>query len=1283
MIRHPPTVSHHAPTPLSLAMRKAAGVHSMPGGHNSAASVATLGTTESVPLRRVREILQKRGDERTEDEIRHVFNYMELNLDCAFLKKLDRNVRIECCRRYAYEACLAGQNVFLEGDDGSTFYVILQGSVSVYIADRTVEDSSPSPPPPFIRPARDKRVSITMEPVSPMHTSQMLATLKRKTTSTALAQSSKVNGQQTGRDSSEDRASLSCSRPASASGERDAAERPMLWRGLTRSITRMMTRSPTMLTESRMDHPSPRMRRGPTNPSQMKLVAKMKEGDAFGEMALQTDGKRKATIHADTDCQFATLERDDYKSVLSEFMTRQHQRKVAFLALVPLFAEWSPTSLDRLANAIYTRECKRGDIIYSQGDHPSEIFLVKEGDFQMRKSVSRKRPLDRQLESMRRVEMKTPGRPRSPSPSQAKVNKDGERTKGGGAKQQMDTDGSVAVALLGKPQFFGFEEYVAGGPARPRFSTVLCASGHGELLSLPGNQLISRLDLSRRRFLANAKEAAQDFNLQRWYLFALIQRVADIVQKYSPATRLFITHFVRQKGEKMQLALPPPGASEDESGTGDEGEDSEEEQGGSGKGVLLYERPTVNEGMKRKLKRKDRVLQRRHFARVKRYKEVVNANYPPASRPHSAEASIGPSKLGPRQQVLEAISPDPRDLQLATQRLSSGVSRLLPIDERLKFVELPPECNPDFPAGYQDPTTADRLPSTKIHAVPNGRVRLSGGKRLQLKCAFLSLARAPADQERQRLSTADARPYMEQPMISHPPVATARPSAAKEETERIVGREVTAAAVVIQEEKPVRVSTERVERRRAARLLERMVKKDVVHCARSPFWSSQKPAKAPPAPAFARWTDTEAAASQSQGLGQHPALSMSVTDESPRSRMLREKAQEKFSLMMGGFVMPHARYREGRIPDLRGIADTCIGPLTSLPPPLITDQSARRRSSAVASAVSSSVVLSRRSSAAVGGMTKQISFNLQKGAAAESPTSKRISLSRLNSGTLARLNLLRQYANQPSGSQFLMQALDEMKAEEQEGEEAEASSEETEAKKPAAVKTEDTAAGGQPAELDETWKAKPADTVRSPSRFTRPSPPSLPLTQRSLRHTPMSSPTSRQTSPRPPLEGPTSIHTDEGSAAGSAQHDESATERSVSPIMATQNRPGRLSASVVLIPSPKRQPAAARAREKRRRTTAAAKKASPKRPPKSPTYQSLCEQALIALSQHPSQSPVVPRADIFSTRPHSEYRDKRSPSTIRPPPPKNETVALYNFQYRDAFRLMDERKSLRGNLTFR
>lgn len=109
------------------------------------------------------------------------------------------------------------------------------------------------------------------------------------------------------------------------------------------------------------------------------------KGSSFGELALIFGSPRAATITAMTDnCKIWSLEREAYRSVISQIRYEQHKEKKAFLkkcvvsghAFIDLFDEYK---LEDLTIATKVDVYEAGEVILRQGEMGDTFYIVKSG----------------------------------------------------------------------------------------------------------------------------------------------------------------------------------------------------------------------------------------------------------------------------------------------------------------------------------------------------------------------------------------------------------------------------------------------------------------------------------------------------------------------------------------------------------------------------------------------------------------------------------------------------------------------------------------------------------------------------------------------------------------------------------------------------------------------------------------------------------------------------------------------------------------------------------------
>jgi len=80
-----------------------------------------------------------------------------------------------------------------------------------------------------------------------------------------------------------------------------------------------------------------------------KHVATLHQGMEFGELALNSEEPRQASIAAQTPCLLAYIERDEYKRVLKRALQKETQLKMQFLKANRIFEDVSTGRLQKMS----------------------------------------------------------------------------------------------------------------------------------------------------------------------------------------------------------------------------------------------------------------------------------------------------------------------------------------------------------------------------------------------------------------------------------------------------------------------------------------------------------------------------------------------------------------------------------------------------------------------------------------------------------------------------------------------------------------------------------------------------------------------------------------------------------------------------------------------------------------------------------------------------------------------------------------------------------------------
>lgn len=110
-------------------------------------------------------------------------------------------------------------------------------------------------------------------------------------------------------------------------------------------------------------------------------------GDGFGEAAIINDRPRYFSVVTSDFVTVAVLSKTDYFK-LEGTQEKFINEKIDFLRTIEAFKTWSRVSLYNLAFFVKELKYLRGTNVYSEGDTPNVIYLIKEGEFKFTQRFS-------------------------------------------------------------------------------------------------------------------------------------------------------------------------------------------------------------------------------------------------------------------------------------------------------------------------------------------------------------------------------------------------------------------------------------------------------------------------------------------------------------------------------------------------------------------------------------------------------------------------------------------------------------------------------------------------------------------------------------------------------------------------------------------------------------------------------------------------------------------------------------------------------------------------------
>jgi CRP-like cAMP-binding protein/tRNA A-37 threonylcarbamoyl transferase component Bud32 len=114
-------------------------------------------------------------------------------------------------------------------------------------------------------------------------------------------------------------------------------------------------------------------------------LLQLSQGEYFGEMALMLDEPRHAHVYARGPVQTLVLERDDFEELLGSLQNvLSAQMRTRILRSVPLLTKVSEPDLDKIARAMRVQQFDEGDFVIREGEEGSRFYIINEGHAEAR-----------------------------------------------------------------------------------------------------------------------------------------------------------------------------------------------------------------------------------------------------------------------------------------------------------------------------------------------------------------------------------------------------------------------------------------------------------------------------------------------------------------------------------------------------------------------------------------------------------------------------------------------------------------------------------------------------------------------------------------------------------------------------------------------------------------------------------------------------------------------------------------------------------------------------------
>ena len=115
------------------------------------------------------------------------------------------------------------------------------------------------------------------------------------------------------------------------------------------------------------------------------IVCNLGKGKSFGELALQKEGSRRtATIITNTNCKFGTLQKEEYQLLVKETLERARKINVEALMHSKFFYNYRIDLFEsHYFNCFKHMKKVKGEYLFIQNKKRDNIFFIKKGDIQI------------------------------------------------------------------------------------------------------------------------------------------------------------------------------------------------------------------------------------------------------------------------------------------------------------------------------------------------------------------------------------------------------------------------------------------------------------------------------------------------------------------------------------------------------------------------------------------------------------------------------------------------------------------------------------------------------------------------------------------------------------------------------------------------------------------------------------------------------------------------------------------------------------------------------------
>ncbi|CAD8144738.1 unnamed protein product [Paramecium octaurelia] len=119
------------------------------------------------------------------------------------------------------------------------------------------------------------------------------------------------------------------------------------------------------------------------NQFEERELTQLHKGQSFGELALENDAPRSASVKALNSTHLAVLEKEDYMIIKKTLSNQQKQMYFEEFAKLSIFQDWKFTNIKGLFDNVKFHQFGLNHQIYKEGDPSNLVYFIQQGELKV------------------------------------------------------------------------------------------------------------------------------------------------------------------------------------------------------------------------------------------------------------------------------------------------------------------------------------------------------------------------------------------------------------------------------------------------------------------------------------------------------------------------------------------------------------------------------------------------------------------------------------------------------------------------------------------------------------------------------------------------------------------------------------------------------------------------------------------------------------------------------------------------------------------------------------